>query len=407
MRRLWASPTIRSVVVYAASGAGFAGANLILARVLPPNEYAMITLVIALLNVGFFVAPAGLDGVVNRMQLEAGPRLLGRVLPPALFTGLAFAAIGALGYGVPPALTAMTLVAIAAGGALVVAAAQLQSEHRFGPSLALLQSTNLVLLIGAVVTAVTHGQRAELPILVLTFGTVLGAIWGWAVLFRERHEKPHGWTGIPWREAFAFVGMQMSGLLLVQVERLVLPHVLPLTDLATYGVLAAVAGSLFRVLQMGVGYSLLPRLRRAADLGQRRRLVLKEIRLVAAIALLGSAAIAVAVPLVEHWLLAGKYHLTAALVLATIVSGVAKLVGALSKAAATAMASERELSLANVAGWVAIGLAVAAAVVGARWGLVGVIYGVAVGWFLRGLTFAVITARHLRAPVAAQPVSLA
>ena len=70
MKRLWSSPTLRSVAVYGAAGLGFAGANLILARVLPPDEYAVVTLVMALLNLGFFVAPAGLDGVVNRLHLE-------------------------------------------------------------------------------------------------------------------------------------------------------------------------------------------------------------------------------------------------------------------------------------------------------------------------------------------------
>ena len=62
----------------------------------------------------------------------------------------------------------------------------------------------------------------------------------------------------------AFAGLNASGLLLIQLERLVIPHVLPLADLALYGVLGAIAGSLFRVLQMGVGFSLLPRLRAAA-----------------------------------------------------------------------------------------------------------------------------------------------
>ncbi|HYC31717.1 MAG TPA: hypothetical protein VEB59_05470, partial [Gemmatimonadales bacterium] len=325
MKRLWLSPTLRSVAVYAASGAGFAAANLILARVLPAEEYAMVTLVLALLNIGFYVAPAGLDGVVNRSHLEAGPRLLRKAMAPALGTAVLFAAIGALAYDTPPAFTALAFVAILAGGPLVVAAAQFQSEQRFGPSLALFQSTNLVMLAAALVTVAVGATDAGVAILTLTVGTVVCAVWGWRVLLRERHAKPHRSAEISWPEAFAFVGMQISGLILIQLERLILPHVLPLGELATYGVLAAVAGSLFRVLQMGVGYSLMPRLRRAADLAERRRLVAKEARLVCAVVVLGSAAIALLVPLVERWLLAGKYHLTAPLVIATIVGGVAKI----------------------------------------------------------------------------------
>jgi hypothetical protein len=383
------------MVVYGASGAGFAVANLILARALPTAEYAAVTLVMALLNIGFYVAPAGLDGVVNRLQLEAGPRLLRKVMVPAAAAGALFALIAVAAYGASPALAGMILLSVASGGALIVAAGQFQSEQRFGPSLALLQSTNLVLLLAAGLTVATGAHTATVPILVVTLGTVGCALWGWSALFRERHAKPHRSAEVPWREALAFLGLQIAGVVLVQLERLVLPHLLPMGELATYGVLAAVAGSLFRVLQMGVGYSLLPRLRRTPDPRQRRRLVAREARLVAGVVTLGSALIVVAVPLVERWFLAGKYHLTPPLVIAMIVSGVVKIANSFTKAAGTAVATPRELSVANLFGWLSVAIALVAAVIGARWGLVGVIYGVTLGWTTRAVTFAVITGRHL------------
>jgi hypothetical protein len=400
------SPTLRTVAVYGAAGAGFGAANLILARVLPPAEYAVITLVTALVNIGSYVAPAGLDGVVNRIHLEAGPRLLTRVLAASAAGGALFAAIGALVYGTPVSIALMTACAVTGGGALTVAAAQFQSEHRFAPSLALLQSTNAVMLLAALATVATGARDAGLAILIVTVGTVAAAVWGWVALFGERHAKPYRSADVPWREALAFLGLQLAGLLLIQLERLMLPHLLPVEALATYGVLAAVAGSLFRVLQMGVGYSLLPRLRRAADLRERRRLVAGEGRTVAAVVAAGSLAIAVLVPVVERWFLAGKYDLTTPLVIAAVLSGVAKIANAFAKASATALATPGELSAANAAGGAAVAVAVAGAVVGARWGLVGVIYGVSLGWTLRAVTFTVIAARHLRRPtlVAAQPV---
>jgi O-antigen/teichoic acid export membrane protein len=107
-------------------------ANLILARVLPPAQYALVTLVIALVNVGYALAPAGIDGMVNRQGLEAGPRLLRQVLWATTATGLAFALIGWLAYDTSAALTAMIFVSTAAGGVLMVAAAKFQSEQRFG-----------------------------------------------------------------------------------------------------------------------------------------------------------------------------------------------------------------------------------------------------------------------------------
>ena len=398
MKRLWSSPTVRSTVVYAASGAGFAGANLILARILPTDEYALFTLVIALVNLGYALAPVGLDGVVNRMHLEAGPRLLAKVAAASTLVGAGMGLIGLLAYDMSPAMAAMLFVSAAAGGIMMVAAAKFQSEHRFGISLTLNQSPNLVLLLAAVAGFGLHVLRAWLPVLVSTVGFVLTATWGWRLLFAERHGKPHREVTVRWGEAVALMGLNASGLLLVQLERLVLPHVLPLADLALYGVLGAIAGSLFRVLQMGVGFSLLPRLRAATSVPERRRLIAHEARLVGAIALLGSAGIFVVTPLVERWVLHGKYHLPASLVLAAVFSGVGKIANSFTKGVATALVDPRELSIVNVAGWASVGLGLIGAYVGAHWGLTGVIYGVALGWFLRAIISFGVVIRHLRLP---------
>jgi O-antigen/teichoic acid export membrane protein len=377
---------------------GFAAANLILARVLPPNEYAWLTLVVALVNVGYALAPAGIDGLVNRRQLEVGPLLLKRVVFATTATGLAFALVGALAYETSASLTAMVFLSTAMGGALMVAAAKFQSEQRFGLSLALLQSPNLVLLFAALVTVAAGVRGAWLALLIMTLGWFPPAIWGWRTLFRERHAKSYQAVEFSWREGLSLAGVQATGLILVQLERLVLPHVLPLRDLATYGVLGAIAGSLFRVLQMSVGYTLFPRLRAAKDVRQRRRLVAKEARLVGAIVLAGSVAIWVVTPVVERWFLAGKYHLAGSLVLAVVVSGVAKVFNAFTRATASALATTGELSAVNLLGWVSVVVGLLAAIVGARWGLAGVIYGVAVGWLMRSVSAFYVAARHLRLP---------
>lgn len=400
MRRLRRSPILRTAVVYGVAGVGFAGANLILARALPPAEYALLTLVVALVNVGYALAPLGMDGTVNRRHLEAGPRLLRRVLISSGLTGLAFAVLGVAVYDIPAGMAAMILVSVTGGGVLVVAAAQFQSEQRFGSSLTLLQSNNVVLLVAALLTVVAGVTQAWLAILISAAGWTLGAVWGWAVLLRERHAKPHRAVDFPMIEALSYAGLQATGLILVQLERLVLPHVLPLHDLATFGVLAAIVGSLFRVLQMSVGFSLVPRLRAAPDVRQRRRLVAKEGRLVAGVVLLGSAAIWILTPMVEHWFLDERYHLAGSLVLATLVSGVIKIFNAFSRAIAGALTTPRELSMVNLLGWISVGIGLVAAIVGARWGLAGVIYGVALGWAVRTMSALYVAARHLRLPVA-------
>jgi O-antigen/teichoic acid export membrane protein len=377
---------------------GFAAANLILARVLPPAEYAWLTLVLALVNVGYALAPAGIDGLVNRRNLEAGPLLLKRVLFATTATGSVFALVGALAYETSASLTAMIFLSTAMGGALIVAAAKFQSEQRFGLSLALLQSPNLVLLLAALVTLAAGVREAWVALLIMTLGWLPPAIWGWRILFRERHAMPYQAVEFSWKEGISLAGMQATGLILVQLERLVLPHVLPLHDLATYGVLGAIAGSLFRVLQMSVGYTLFPRLRAAKDVRERRRLVANEARLASAVVLAGSVAIWVVTPVVERWFLAGKYHLAGWLVLAVVVSGVTKVFNAFTRATASALATTGELSAVNLLGWVSVAVGLAAAIVGARWGLAGVIYGVALGWLMRSVSAFYVAARHLRLP---------
>jgi O-antigen/teichoic acid export membrane protein len=405
VRRLWRSPTLRSVAALGLSGVGFAIANLMLARMLTTNDYALFTLVVALVNLGYPLAPAGVDGVVNRLRLEAGPRLLRRTLRTIVPAGLLLAAIGLLGYGTSPSVTLMILVATIAGGALVVAGGQFQSEERFGISLALYQSPNLVLLLSAFWVVLAGARSAGPPLLIWTAGFVVAAAAGWWVLFRERHAKPHRSVAFPWSEALAITGLSAAGLLLIQLERLLIPHLLPLHDLATYGVLAAVVGSLFRVVQMGVGYSLLPRLRAAPGVLERRRLIARETRLVMPMVALCSAAIWIAMPYVERWLLGGKYHLSAALVAAALITGFAKILNGFAQSTVSALADARELSVVSVLGWVAVAVAAVAAIAGARWGLPGVIYGVGIGWLVRSSIALYVTARHLRLPATAPAVT--
>ena len=399
MKVLWQSPMLRTVAIYTASGFGFAGANLILARVLPAVEYGLFTLVIALVNVGFSLATLGLDGVVNRRHLAAGPELLRRSAGAALIVGTGLAAISLLAYELSPAIVLGIFVCTAAGGIMMVAAAKFQSEQRFGISLGLSQSPNLVLLLAALLVVLTHSRTAWHPIFVLAAGFVVAALIGWWLL-RDR-----GWGGIStaqfsWTEALSFAGLNAAGLVLLQLDRLVIPHLLSVHDLATYGVLAAVAGSLFRMLSMGVGYTLVPRLRAADSVLERRRLISHEARLVSGVLVAGVAAIWIITPWIERWVLADKYHLSGALLLAAIISGVVKVINSFTKSVVSALATTSEIAWVNVFGWGSVALAILGAFVGARWGLAGVIYGVTTGWLMRALTALYFAFRHLRLPSA-------
>lgn len=398
MKNLWRSPTLRTVAVYGASGLGFAGANLILARVLPSGEYGLFTLVIALVNLGHALGTGGVDGVVVRRHLKAGPKLLRRSMSAGLIVGLVLTIIAGVAYHLTMPMLLVVFVSTVAGGLMMVAGARFQSEERFGISLALVQSPNLVLILAALAVVFSNEKAAWLPLLISALGFVLAAATGWCLLLWGDPIWPTPEHRFPWGEAFSFAGFNAAGLLLIQLDRLIIPQVLSVHDLATYGVLGAIAGSLFRVLSMGVGYSLVPRLRNESGVIQRRALIAHEAKLVGAIVAGGAAIIWFVTPLLEQWFLGGKYHLAGSLVLAALVTGVIRIVSSFTRSVVSALATPAELSLVNLLGWVSVALAIPAAIVGARWGLAGVMYGVALGWLLRAFAGFLLSRRHLKLP---------
>jgi O-antigen/teichoic acid export membrane protein len=385
-----------SMLVFAGSGGAFALANLLVARALPEREYAVFTLVLALMHLGSPLAGVGLDGVAVRGGLDPSRRVLGRVLLAATVIALGLGAAGA-GYGIGLEAIGTVMISTVAGGAMVVAAAELQRRQLFGTSLLVLQIPNVALLLAAALVTASGGKTAFLPLTLTTAGFVAAALAAWILVLRG--PAPTASREIPWREALSLGATNASGLLLGQLDRLIIPYLLPLSALATYGALSAVVGSLFRVLQRGVGYALLPRLRAAETIQERRRLVGQEVRMVGAIVAVGSLAIWLVIPAVEQWVLAGRYRFPDALVVAALVAGWAKLLTAFSKATVTALADDRQLVLVNLSGWASVALSVLGAVAGARWGLTGVIYGVSLGWLARSLAALTITFRHLHPAV--------
>ena len=391
--------TVLSMVVYGGSGLAFVGANLLLARELSTTEFALLTLLVALNTLGCYLAPLGLDGVVTRGQIDVGLPLLKRAAGVAAGVGLAVGIAAFVLYELSAAMALLLFAGTAAGGLMLVASARFQREQRFGVSLALVQSPNLLLLLGAIATIATGARTAELSFEIVTGGLCLVAFLGWALVLRERRPAMAA-AAIPWNEALLLAGVAAAGMLFIQLERLVIPHVLSIADLALFGVLGAIAGSIFRLLQMGVGFSLLPRLRAAPTVFERRQLIARELRFAVVIAAVGSAAILVLAPLIERWLLEGKYHLSMALLVAALFSGIAKIAHAFARAAATALATPRELKFVNWAGWLSAAFAIGSAVVAAPWGLTGVVYGIGFGWLAWAIMSFVVVSHHLRLPAA-------
>jgi hypothetical protein len=185
---------------------------------------------------------------------------------------------------------------------------------------------------------------------------------------------------------------------LVQLERLLIPNLLSLESLATYGVVAAIALAPFRPLELAAGFTLLPRLRATSNLETRRRLVRKEAVFVGVLCVGGSLAIAVVTQPVIAWLYGTRFDIPETLVLAVIASGVIRVTAAVIRAATIAFCSSRQMWVLAWLTWVGVGLSVVGAVYGAHWGVTGIIYGISIGTAMRTLAMLWIAVPYYRVP---------
>ncbi len=388
------SPALLAAAVYALGGAGFAGANLILARIFTPVEYAVFALTLAIINFSSPVAPLGHDGVILRRNVPLGPALMRRTFVAAIGMATFAVAVGGLLYQLSPVVLLLLFLAVLAGGMKTVAMAVLQSRQRFALSLPLSQSPNIVLLGVAALTALVLVRQAWVALALFTgLAVVIGAV---AILALPRDAGDQAEVSFGWREPLAYAGAHVGLLLLVQLDRLIIPHVLPLEELARYAVVAAVVGSAFRVLQMGVGHTLIPRLRAASGPRARWRLMRQEGALVGAILLVASATLWYLTPPLVHMVVGDKYHLPPFLILAVLITGIAKVLGSFTRAPTVALGTESELVRLNLLGWASVLVGIAGGSFGSQWGLAGVILGVSLGWWVGAIASGAMSLRHLR-----------
>ena len=393
-RRLLGSPIVYTAALFAASGLGFAGANLVLARLLSTSDFALVVLVMTLLNVSSPLAPAGMDGVINRHMLDFGPSLLGRVLATSTIVGLITAILGRAIYGLDALSAAILFLGIMAGGTTYLTAAHLRSRHKFVLSIILGQCPTYLFLAAALAVLLVPVRTPDFVLGIVMVGLAATAAWIW---LRYRRQEPAGERQhVPWHDALFYVGAQAAGLLLLSMERLTVPKLLTLADLATLGVLSAVAMAPYRILQMAVGFTLLPQLRAAKKGGARRSLVAREAVVCAITVMLGSLVVWWVAPPVAGWFVGDKYQITPMLLLSAIVTGCVRVAASIPRSAATALCTTEDLGRLAGLTWVAAGCAFLGAWVGSAWGLPGIMYGVAFGALFHGLAAARVSARYLR-----------
>lgn len=393
------APSVRAAGLFALLGIGFAGGSLLLARALSPGQFGITSLWLAVYYVCGGLAPWGAEGVVNRRHIRPGWRLARRTLLTSSTTAM-LAVIGAsFIYPFSSPYLLLLLASIIAGGMGTVAAAQFQARHRFTTAMSIWRGSNLVLPIAAGAALLSPAAGPLLPIGVFAAGTVFVSVAGWTGL-RRIAVGEESTTGDPyrWREAISYFTAASAAAVLPQIERLVIPNLLSLRDLAVFGVLAALVIAPYRMLQAGVAYTLFPRLGKTESRRERRRLVRGELRLVLPGALLGAVAVWYLAPWVTAEFLGDKYELGNALLLAGLVAGFAKLVESFGRALVSALGTNRELAIYGTTSWLALAAACGGAWFGSRWGVPGVIYGTTAGLSIRSMLALGLGLRYLTGP---------
>ncbi|HEY4212242.1 MAG TPA: hypothetical protein VGM84_12225 [Steroidobacteraceae bacterium] len=385
------SPSLRTALALALGGVAFTVGNLLLARALAPDQYGLVTLFIGVLSVASLVAPAGLDLVIARRGLSPGPHLRRAVLIASTCVGLATAVVAAATYGLTARMATALFVAVAAAGVVQTVTAYYQGQKRFGVASWLLQTTNFILIPVALLAVAPAAMIAALT-------TVVAAVAWLATPVRmgSLDSGAAAPAGAPlWREAISLVAITSAASVFMQLERLVLVPTAGIQSLALFGVLSALVSSPYRMLQSAVQFTLIPELRAATGVSERRQLLARELLIVTVVGTVGAGVLWFLAPWLSRWLLAGHYELTETVMLAAIVSGLLKVASAFATSVAVALGDDRELRWVSLSAWLSIGVATAGAFVAAPWGLAGVLYGIGAGWVARTVVTAWIAAPHL------------
>ncbi len=395
LHSLLRSKSLQATAALGASGLALACGNLILARVLPEDEFARFGLIFSIVMIGISIGPIGADVVLARRKFVPDAKLHNQVLITSALTAAVLAVGSGVAYPLRPALLICLFVSIVAGGVKTVAVAHYRSHERFGFALLLTTSTNVSVLVASILTLLLHGSSAIYPAAAMSLTFCLTAMLGWRAVAKPLPGAP-AIAGYAWGEGWSAVSFSGAGNILIGLDRLVIPQLLGLAQVATFGVLATIAGSPFQMLQLGVGYTLLPALRNAASPERRRHLFFHEALVVGAVCLVASIAAWVMTPFILAWFLPGRYHIGWPLLLAAISVGILKVMASLVATTINALGSPSELVRLSVIGWISIGVALLGAVAGAPWGLTGVVYGVGLGWAFRAVVISLLAIPHLR-----------
>jgi O-antigen/teichoic acid export membrane protein len=381
--RLLKSDSLRSAIGFAAGGAGFAAGNILLAKVMLPESFGVVALVLALNQFGVTFGPFGLEIVANRHRPRVGRRLGSLALTFATATGIGAAAIAYWYYGLAAGVVVLLVPMVMGSATGRVCSALFQGEHRFRSAMVLSQASNGILLIIALLALGLSLDSERFILVLMALGYVITSGVGWLVAYRTVNDgRQELGLDVAFKEGTAALGIGVGVEILSQFERLAIPKVGSVGMLGTYAVLAAVAGSPFRMIRIGTSFSLVPRLRAATSAAEARAVIGRESLTALLMAAASSLAVVLIAPLVFNALLKGKYAIGWSLIAATIIVGLAKIWESFSTAITVACGTPRSMAIISVLAWICLAIAAGAMIIGARYGLLGILYGVGGAWAL-------------------------
>lgn len=349
--------------------------------VLAPASFGVVALLLALNQFGLTVGSFGLEVIVNRHRPRLDHVFATNLLIPAVSTSAVMALVAYYYYGLHTTIVALLFLMIVGSTVNRVVAGLFQEERRFTSAMALLQVHNYTLLAAAGLIALFSMPDESLVTGLIAVSYLSTAIFGW---WRARATMNEGRSRISMRlllsEGASVVGLNVAVQVLFQFERLAIPKVGSMEMLATYAVLAAIAGSPYRMIQLGNSFTLLPRIRAAPDARSARKVIAHEMITAGLVALLSTLGIIVFAPMVFHYVLHDRYVIGWALLTVAIAMGGVRVWEGFSTTIVSALGTPRRMAQLSAISWISLAVALGGAIIGSAYGLVGVLYGTLTAW---------------------------
>ncbi len=397
LKAIYRSPSLRATAAFGIGGVAFTVGNLVLAGVLSSNEFGLLSLFLAIIAVAGPSSPLGLNHVVTRRGLPLVASLRRTTLITCLLSASATALFCAALYHLDLTLLISVFVATVSMGLAQTVNAHFQGQRQYGLAIPFTQISNWALAPIGVAAWAWSLKSADLPAEILAASTLVAAVIGWTMVARRTSTEVS--TQPPVRlfgEAMSLLSINVAGSILLQLERLVIPMTIGIGKLALFGVAASLVGSPFRMLQMAVNFTVIPRMRVAGSAVERRQLLYRELLLIAVVMGPASVLLWLIAPVLAHWFFGGRYDLDTVVIVAMIVSGLLKVLSASATAVVSALAPDRGLWLLSATTWACIALSVLLAFSFRPWGLAGAIYAVSVGWVINTVVAFWISLPYLR-----------